>query len=195
MDRHGRCVHHFSPDTINLKPISTWLRQDQLRRGGAGSHRRSACLAEVTGSPGEWREPWWLGAVCIRNVLRFPLPTLGWLPLKTSGERFFHWMWVKRQRKSGGFSKEVIHSWLKPSARKKERREKRGCMTLKIKMGGRWEGVRGSVGEGTEREWLAFMDCRCGAVGFWQGPCALESFTGWVAPRWGGGHRTATRSP
>ena len=27
-----------------------------------------------------------------------------------------------------------------------------------------------------------FMDCRCGAVGFWQGPCAPESCTGWVAP-------------
>lgn len=110
------------------------------------------------------------------------------------GERFFHWMWVKRQRKSEGFSKEVKNSWIKPSVREKGWTEKRGSMTLEIKMGW-WEGVKGSVGEGTEREWLAFMDCRCGAVGFWQGPCAPESFTGWVAPRWGGGHHTATRSP
>lgn len=40
-------------------------------------------------------------------------------------------------------------------------------------------GGRGSVGEGTEREWLAFMGCRCGAVGFWQGPRAPESPAGW----------------
>lgn len=180
--------------SLHLKPISTQLRQDQLQRGEARSHKRSVCLAEVTGSPGEWREPWWLSSLCIRNVLWFPLNCRHtWLAPTEDimGERFFHWMWVKR--KSKGFSKEVINSWIKPSVRKKGQTEKRGCMTLEIKMGG-WEGVRGSVGEGTEREWLAFMDCRCGAVGFWQGPCVPESFTGWVAPRWGGGHRTATRS-
>lgn len=37
MDKHGRCVHHSPPDTIDLKQMSSQLRRDQLRRREAGS--------------------------------------------------------------------------------------------------------------------------------------------------------------
>lgn len=49
------------------------------------------------------------------------------------------------------------------------------------------------VGGGRRRwsEWLAFMDSRCAAVEFWQGPIAPESRTGWVALGWERGQHTA----
>lgn len=54
-------------------------------------------------------------------------------------------------------------------------------------------GEKEEVGGGRRRwsEWLAFMDSRCAAEEFWQGPIAPESRTGWVAPGWERGQHTA----